>query len=344
MQLLVLDARAIADLLEMPRVIEAVEAAYRAYGEKRAWMPPKVYLTVPEGDFRAMPAYLAGDALPSAAGRDDFQTPPAANGAAAGVKWVNVHPGNPARGGLPTVMGLILLSDPATGAPLALLDGTLITRYRTGAAAAVATRHLARRDARTLGLVGCGGQGATHLLALACVIRPERVWLADARREAAEGLARRFAHLGCRAAGLEEACGADVVTTITPSRTPIVRRAWLREGCHINAMGADAPGKQELDLDVLRDARIIVDDWDQASHSGEINVAVARGLITGPLPTLPDVICAAAPGRTDERQITVFDSTGLAIQDLAVARYVYNEACRRGLGQRIEFAIEARAQ
>lgn len=318
MRILVLDAKAVQSLLVMSQVIDAVEAAFIAYAHGEAHMPPKVYLEVPDGDFRAMPAYVAG---------------------AAGVKWVNVHPQNPLRSGLPTVMALIIYSDPVTGAPLAVLDGTLITRYRTGAAAAVATRRLARPDARTIGLIGCGGQAEAHLLALTAVLSPERVYLADLRRENAERLAARFPHLDCRVVDVETACAADVLSTLTPARQPFVRRAWLAPGCHINAMGADAPGKEELEPDVLLAARIFVDDWEQASHSGEINVPYRQGLLREIAGTLPDLLCDRVAGRTSPTEITIFDSTGLALQDIAVARLVYEEARRRAVGLEVDFAL-----
>lgn len=318
MKLRLIDAQVVGKLIDAATVTETVEAVFRAFGQGEAHMPAKVYLNVPEGDFRAMPAYIPG---------------------AAGVKWINVHTKNPERGTLPTVMGLILYNDPETGRPLALIDGTLITKYRTGAAAAVAARHLARPGARTLGLVGCGGQAEIHLAVVAQALRPEEILLADARRENAERVAAHFPHLPCRVVGIEEACAADVICTLTPSHEPVVRRAWIRPGTHINAMGADAPGKQELETELLLAGRVFVDDWEQASHSGEINVAYHAGRLSAVAGTLPDVLCGRNPGRTSAEEITIFDSTGLAIQDLAVAHGIYQEACRRGAGLEVEFAL-----
>lgn len=318
MKLLILDANAIRNLIDLPEVIAAVEEAFAAYGRGLAKMPPKIYLDVPKGDFRAMPAYLPG---------------------AAGIKWVNVHPDNPKNTSLPTVMGLIIFSDPETGQPLALLDGTLVTRLRTAAAAAVATRHLARKDARTLGIVGCGGQAVTHLQALTQVVHPEAVYLADAAEANARRLAEQFPQFNCVVAPLERACAADVVTTLTPSHAPVVRREWVRRGAHINAMGADAPGKQELEIDLLLAARVFVDDWVQASHSGEINVAHSRGLIHEPAATLPEVVVGRQAGRTSDDEITIFDSTGLAIQDLATAQRIVRAARKSGAGVEVEFAL-----
>ncbi len=157
----------------------------------------------------------------------------------------------------------------------------------------------------------------------------------DRRAEVAEAFA---AEVGGRAATAPEACGCDIVCTATPSRRPVVERAWIGPGTHINALGADGPGKQELDGAILRDARIVIDDPHQAEGGGEINVPLARGelAMTDVHATLGEVIAGARAGREGD-EITVFDSTGLAIQDVAVARIVYDEAERAGLGRRIDF-------
>lgn len=321
MQVRWLDAKDILTLIDTPHVIDAVQSAFLAFGNGTAHMPSKVYLDVPKGDFRAMPAALPG---------------------VAGIKWVNVHPGNHEhQPPLPTVMAMILLSDPETGAPLAVMDGTLITRFRTGAAAAVATRALARKDARTLGIIGCGGQAESHLRALLEVVPQAEVLLADARREAAEQLAALFPNNVSHLVSAEEAAGADVVTTLTASRKPFVQKAWIKPGAHINAMGADAQGKQECMTDLTLSARVFVDDWAQASHSGEINNPVHEGLLTqGQLAgMLSDVLCGKKPGRTSDSEITLFDSTGLAIQDMAVASRVYAAAVAQGKGQLLELSV-----
>lgn len=305
-------------LLTMAHAVDAVEAAFAAHGRGEALMPAKVYLELEahDGDFRAMPSYLAG---------------------AAGVKWVNSHPRNPERHGLPAVMGLYVLSDPASAAPLAILDATLLTALRTGAAAGVASRHLAAGPPATLGLVGCGVQ-ARYLLEAHRVVFPAgfEVLVADARPEAARALAQAE---GGRAVTVEEASACDIVCTSTPTRSPIVRRPWLAARAHVNAMGADAPGKQELDPGILDDAAVFIDDAHQAFSSGEVNVPLRTGRmkeenIQG---TLGDVIVGAHPGRGDHA-ITVFDSTGLAIQDLALASLAHELARAAGLGAEIDWA------
>ncbi|WP_437964679.1 ornithine cyclodeaminase family protein [Sorangium sp. So ce260] len=314
---LLLSQSDVVSLLAMDAAIAAVEAAFVAHGRGEAAMPPKVYLGLPahDGDLRAMPAYADG---------------------AAGVKWVNSHPKNPARFGLPSVMGLYILSDPATAAPLAVMDATRLTAVRTGAAAAIASKHLARPNPRTLGFIGCGVQARFLLDAHRAVYGDQlEVLTADVSREASERFA---AEAGGRAVSVEEASGCDILCTSTPARAPVVQRAWVRPGVHINAMGADAPGKQELDPEILREARVIIDDWAQATESGEVNVPLHEGAlhrehIQG---TLGEVVAGKLAGRRDAA-ITVFDSTGLAIQDVALARVIYAAARERGAGTAFDF-------
>jgi len=309
---LLLSKSDVGALLTMEATITAVEAAFLAHGRGETQMPPKVYLALDafDGDLRAMPAYVAG---------------------AAGVKWVNSHPHNPERHGLPAVMGLYILSDPATAFPLAIMDATLITAMRTGAAAAIASKHLARPGARTLGLVGCGVQARYLLDAHRATFGSTlEVLAADVSVEASERFARES---GGRAVSIEEASGCDIVCTATPCRAPVVSRAWVRPGAHLNAMGADAHGKQELDPAILRDGRVVIDDWAQATESGEVNVPLHDGTLSRDAihATLGEVIAGKRPGR-EHADITVFDSTGLAVQDAAVARVVYAAARERGAG------------
>ena len=301
----------------MESAVAAVENAFAAHGRGEALMPPKVYIEIPEhcGDFRARPAYLAG---------------------AAGLKWVNCHPENRARHGKPTVRGLYLLSDPATAEPLAVMDATWLTALRTGAAAGVAAKHLARSDSRTVGFVGCGAQARTMLDALRVVLGPMEIVAADSSAEAAEAFA---AGLDGRVGTIQEASACDIVCTATPSTTPIIERDWIRPGTHLNAMGADAHGKQELDPRILQEGLVVVDDIAQAKGSGEINVPLRdRQINLEDLhASLGEVIAGLEPGRTSEDQITVFDSTGLAIQDVALARVIYDAARERGIGRSVDF-------
>ena len=295
----------------MDVAVEAVAAAFAAHGRAETQMPAKVYLEFPtyNGDLRAMPAAMG-----------DY----------AGLKWVNSHPDNPSLHGLPSVMGLYILSDPATAQPLALLDATLLTAVRTGAAAAVASKHLSARHA-TLGLVGCGVQ-ADFLVEAHRVYFPDvEIVAADRDAAAAERVAERWRG---RVGTVGEAAACDIVCTATPSRRPLVGRADLRPGVHINAMGADAAGKQELDPRILKAGLVFVDDWVQASHSGEINVPLHEGQLAKDdiAGSLCEVIAGRAEGRRNPDDWTVFDSTGLAIQDLALAAALVESARKADVG------------
>ncbi|QQR44535.1 ornithine cyclodeaminase family protein [Myxococcus xanthus] len=314
MPTLILSAKDLRSLYTVELGLTAVERAFRAHGLGESLMPPKVYLSLPsyDGDFRAMPAFLDG---------------------AAGVKWVNAHPRNPEKHGLPTVRALYILSDPDTASPLAILDGTLLTAWRTGAAGGVASKFLAKKQPRTLGLVGCGVQARVLIDSHRALFGDSlELLLADTSEAAAKALQ---AEKGGRIVSTQGACGADIVCTATPARVPVVKREWFQPGAHINAMGADAPGKQELDARLLTEGRVFIDDTEQALHSGEVNVPLHDGLlrpeqIAG---TLGEVVSGKKPGRTRATEITVFDSTGLALQDVALARALYDAALARGLGQ-----------
>jgi len=289
-------------------------------------MPAKIYLDVPGyGDFRAMPAYIPSIGT-------------------AGIKWVNVHPGNPEHG-LPTVMATILVNDPRTGVILAIMDGTYITDMRTGAAGGIAAKYLAK-DPGVVGLIGSGHQAWTQMLAYRSVFgdRIRQVKVYSRRIEHAEALARRIEkYMGydakaCKTA--REAADAGIVATVTPAREPILEPDWIRPGTHINAIGADAPGKQELFTGLTLKARVYVDSVEQASHSGEINVPWSQGLMSEKMlaGTLGAVITGKARGRTGD-EITVFDSTGLSIQDMAVAHIAYEKALKAGRGVEFDFYI-----
>jgi len=303
---LLLDRNAIQSLLKMSDVINVVEEAFREWAEGRANMPPKAYLLVEHGDFRAMPATLPG---------------------CAGVKWVNSHPLN-ASHSLPTVMAVLIYNDPETGYPLAIMDGTLITAYRTGATTAVASKYLARQDSRTLGIVGTGCQAYTQILAHAELFELTSINAFDVSTAATDKLIRSLPGYPIRKCSLEDALSSDIVCTLTPSRSPIVKREWIVAGTHINAIGADAAGKEELEPSILKDALVVVDDVRQASLGGEINVPVTKGLFTVNeiYATLAEVLVGKKKGRIDDNVITIFDSTGVAIEDLAVAKLIFDKA------------------
>ena len=325
MDILWLSEEEVSSLLTMDEAILAVEEAFREHGLGTAQMPPKSYLhyTKYQGDLRTMPAYLEGmDAT--------------------GVKVVNVHPDNPARG-IPTVMAVVILHSPKTGAPTAVMGGTFLTNMRTGAAGAVAARYLARKGSRRVGLLGAGAQARTQLLGIAKTFDIEKVSIADVSPERCRSLvdwAKSFlAAEYFISSDIRDICDADILVTTTPSRSPLVKDEWISPGTHINAIGADAAGKEELDPAILKRSKVVVDDIVQASHSGEVNVPLGEGLLApGEIyGTIGEVVAGKVPGRMDDEEVTVFDSTGLAIQDVATAMGVYSRALARGLGTRLPF-------
>jgi len=314
METLLLDSDDVRENAPMAEVVPAVEAAFAAYHRGDAQMPPKSYLDLPQydGDFRSMPAYLDSG---------DWD--------AAAVKWVNSHPKNPERHDLPTVMGVVIYSDPRTAFPLAVMDGRELTMRRTGAAAAVATDHLAIPEARSLGIVGVGAQAYSQLRAIAAVRDIEEVVVSDVDEERVAAFVEAFEdEFAVRGGSIAEAAACDVLSTVTPVEEPIVPREAVSPHTHVNAMGADAPGKHELADELLLAATVVIDDWDQCTHSGEINVPYTAGTLADDdvAATLGAVVAGDGPGRTAREEITVFDSTGLAIQDVAAAHVVYEHA------------------
>jgi alanine dehydrogenase len=276
--------------------IEHVRAAFAAHHAGEWTMPAKVYLDAPpHGDFRAMPALGGGFAM---------------------LKWISSFPRNPAAHGLPTVMGVVCLSDAATSAPRMLLDARAVTALRTGAVAAVAAQALARAGAASVGVIGCGLHGAWAARCLAAAGYTGGV-CADPRPEAAAALADELGwHTGERA----QALACDVVCCVTPGHEPVVTVADLRPGLHLNMLGADGPGKAEAEVDAVIRCALFCDEWAQASHGGELTGAVAAGRVGREAVTdLGAVLAGAAPGRSGPDAVTLFDSTGLAIQDLAIA-------------------------
>ena len=276
-------------------------------------MPCKIYLDLPQyhGDFRAMPAYIDGSA---------------------GMKWVSVYPDN-RQYNLPAVMALIILSDPNDSYPLAIMDGTHITNMRTAAAGGVAVKYLARKNSSVIGMVGAGKQAETQLQAISEVL-PEikEVKVFSLSLEMSRGFAREMGNKLdldiCPVETVKAAADADVVVTTTYATSPIVLKQHIKPGTHINAIGVDAEGKQELEAALLSGARVIIDDLEQACHSGEINVPLSRGQfkVEDIYCSLGEVIAGMKKGRESDTEITVFDSTGLAIQDIVCAKLAYEKA------------------
>lgn len=327
MKTLVLSENEVKKVVSLKETITAVESAFKMKGLGMAQMPSKQYLFMEKynGDLRTMPAYLE---------QIDAVT----------VKVVNSHPDN-RKHGLPSVMATIILVDPKTGAPLAIMGGTQITALRTGAAGAVAAKYLANPNPKTVCLVGAGTQARTQLIGLQKVfgtIEKVRVW--DINNEASEKyvqeMKQKYPELEiCAVETVKKAVKeTDIIVTTTPSRKPLVSTEWVDSGTHINCIGADAPGKQELDPKILLKSKIVVDDWEQGSHGGEINVPVSKGLLKKDdvWGDICEIVAGLKQGRTSTEEITVFTSTGLAIQDTATAHVAYQKALKQKIGTEID--------
>ncbi|MEI7760352.1 MAG: ornithine cyclodeaminase family protein [Thermoleophilia bacterium] len=290
---------------------DAVKAAFIAHACGDWTMHPKLYVTnYPAGDFRAMPALGGGHAL---------------------LKWVTSFPGNPANG-LPTVTGLVLLSDAETGALVALFDAAAVTALRTAAAAVIAAETLCRPGAESTAVIGCGVNGAETVRMFRALGSDVQVWDIDPARAAfvADRLGATVA------ASREEALACDIVVTVTPGRELLFPEGSLADGQHVSMMGADGPGKAEVAVAELVRADLFCDDWEQASHGGEIAAGVAAGVVSREQVTgIGRVLMGEADGRRSGRDITLFDSTGLAIQDLAIAKVAVAKADALDL-QRLE--------
>ena len=304
----VFDGASVLAAISPEEAIERVRDGFVRFAHGEWRMPPKVYLQAApegEGDFRAMPA---------------------AGGGLAVLKWVTSFPGNPARG-LPTVTGVICVSSLTVGEPLALCDARAVTALRTGAVAAVAAQELVREDASTVGMIGCGLHGAWAARCLAAAEYGPGICF-DPDPDAAGRLA---GELGWEVGTLEDALACDVVTCVTPGAEPVVGAADMRPGLHLNMLGADGPGKAEAEAAAVARAELFCDEWEQASHGGELTGAVQAGLVRrDQVRELGAVLTGRAPGRSSPDAVTLFDSTGLAIQDLALCQAVL-EAHRAGV-------------
>jgi alanine dehydrogenase len=298
----VFSARDVEAAVSPALAYDVVRDAFLAHARGEWTMQPKLYVTnYPAGDFRAMPALGGGHAL---------------------LKWVTSFPGNPARG-LPTVSGVVVLSNAETGVIEAILDAGAVTALRTGAAAVIAADVLARADVATAAVVGVGINGRAAVRTFLARGRRVSVWDVDLAR--AEDVA---AELGVPVApSLADALATDVVVTVTPGKDVLLEEGSLEPGQHVSLMGADGPGKAEIAVAELARGKVFCDEWEQASHGGELAAAVAAGAISrGDVTELGAILTEESPGRERDAEITIFDSTGLAIQDLAIAIAAFERA------------------
>jgi alanine dehydrogenase len=317
--------REVLELLSLRECIAAVESAFRLHADGRTLGPGVLGVPAPRGGFHVKAAGLIGQ-------RSYFAAKTNAN-----------FPDNPHRFGLPTIRGTVVLADADTGEPLAMMDSASVTTLRTGAATAVAAKFLARGDSRFASVVGCGAQGEIQLAAIAAVLPLQHVWVFDTERSRAESLAARArTDLGIQVeAGtdLHAALRAsDVCVTCTPSRRAFVPRDAVAPGTFIAAVGADNHGKQELEPALLASSTVVVDVLEQCAEIGELQHVLAGGLMTRDQvhAELGDVVTGRRPGRTDAAEITIFDSSGTALQDVAAAIVVFEKAIALGRGTEVK--------
>jgi ornithine cyclodeaminase/alanine dehydrogenase-like protein (mu-crystallin family) len=318
MSTLVLDQAQVEELLTMPACIELMEETLVALARDELYQPLRSVVRPPgaEGFMGLMPGHRGGEA------------------AAFGLKVVCIFPGNPARG-LDAHQGAVLLFDGETGEVRAIVNASAITAIRTAAVSAVATRALAREDARTLAILGAGVQAKSHVEALRALHDWDRIVVWSRTRAHAEQLGAQVADTA------EDALrDADVVCTTTTSREPIVRREWLKEGAHVNEVGSSIPTTRELDTATMAAAALFVDRRESTlNEAGDYLFAMRDGAI-GPehiRAELGELLVGGVPGRTSPDEITLFKSLGLAVEDLAAADYVYRRAQAAGIGSWVDF-------
>jgi alanine dehydrogenase len=314
-------------LLTMEECIAAVEQAFALAAQGKMLAPGVLGIPSTDGGFHIKAAGLE-------LGRLYFAAKVNAN-----------FPRNMAIRGLPTIQGVIVLCDGTSGSPLAILDSIEITAVRTAAATAVAAKHLARSAADVVTVCGCGNQGRHQILALSRVLKIGRINAFDSDAERASRFAdEMLSELGIAVRSTEDLRTAlresDVIVTCTPSRTPFIRRADIRAGAFIAAVGADSHDKQELDPDVFPGSKVVVDHLEQCATIGDLHHALASDMMkrTDVHAELSEVVSGARPGRIGDDEITIFDSTGTALQDVAAAAVVYEKALRTNAGLRITLA------
>jgi ornithine cyclodeaminase/alanine dehydrogenase-like protein (mu-crystallin family) len=312
-----LSADQVSRLLPMDVAIDLMREAFAALSHGEAVMPDRIQVDAPGGNILFMPAYLPGKAL--------------------SMKAVSTYATNHARG-IPTIQGLVVAFDEATGSPTGVLDARSITALRTGAAGGLAVDLLARPDARSLALIGCGVQGGKQIQAISCVREIDHIRLFDQDRQMAESLADQIARSGqpreCLICGSADKAveEADIVITATPSPTPTFDSRRLEPGTHVTAIGSFQPHTQEIDAALVRRSYVVVEH--AASAWREAGDLIKAG--KQPDAELGQIVSGDADGRQDDQQMTVFKSVGVAIQDTAAATWVLQRAEQQGIGTLVD--------
>lgn len=326
---LLLTRKDVETVLTMPDAIAAVEEGFRQLALGNVIMPQRTVIRIPEyhGLHLGMPAYIGGSE----------------GGGALALKVVTVYPDNPSQYGLPTTLGTLLLNDPRTGALMAIMDAGFLTAMRTGAVSGVATKYLAREDARSVGVFGAGVQARTQLMAV-CQVRPiERALVYDPVQEAREKYAAEMSErlsIPVEPTGDPRACVEnDIIVTASASKTPVFEGVWLAPGTHINGIGSHSPDGRELDTETIRRAKVVPDYAPAClAEAGDLIIPIQEGAITEEHihADLGQVVAGIKPGRESSDEITLFKSVGLAVQDGAAAARVYGLARAAGVGTEIE--------
>ena len=325
---LILSRTDVFDLLSLPECIDAVDRAFRLHAEGRTLGPGVLSVHASGGGFHIKAAGLVGE-------RSYFAAKTNAN-----------FSDNPRRWGLPTIQGTIVLADAENGTPLAIMESGSVTALRTGATTAVAAKYLARPDSRTATVVGCGVQGELQLAAICAALPLRRIMLVDLDHARAEDLAARAAvRHGVETEAVKDVRAAvrdsDVCVTCTTSRRAFLQARDIAAGTFIAAVGADNPEKQELEPSLLASATLVVDVLHQCAEIGELHHALAAGLLTRESvhAELADVVSGRRPGRTRQDEVTIFDSSGTALQDVAAAVAVYEKARASGRGTVVKLDV-----
>ena len=326
METLFLSRSDVESTITMSDAIKAVENGFREKENVEKSVKAWLFFTKQGGDLALWSAYM-----PSLG--------------AAGMKAIGYNTNNPKKG-LPTITAIVTLYDPETSFPICVMDGTSITRIRTGAAGAIAAKYLARKESNKVAILGAGAQGSALLEGLSEVYSLSDVRIYDISKARSVALANSMAgkisgEIVAVDTVKDAVLGADIVSSATPSHEPIVMNEWVSPGTHLNAIGADEPGKEELDPEILKRARIIVDDKAESMRRGETNVPLSKGLIkeSDIYAELSEIIIGTKKGRESDSQVTVFDATGIALEDVATAWEVYIKAKARGVGQSHRFVV-----
>ena len=324
---LLLTRRDVAKLLSIGECVAAVESVFRLHGEGKTATPGILGVHANDGGFHIKAGVLNLD-------RSYFAAKINAN-----------FPENPKRLSLPTIQGLVVLCDGEYGSPLAVMDSIEITIMRTGAATAVAAKWLARPDSKTVTICGCGNQGRVSARALANVFALEKIFAHDVNLAQAKVFASELSHeLGIEVRASEDFGNAvgksEIVVTCTPSKQPLLKKEFVRPGTFIAAVGADSEEKQELEASLLAENKVVVDVLDQCASIGELHHALQHELMTPQdvHADLGQVIAGVNAGRASSDEIIIFDSTGMALQDVVAASIIYEKAVRNDVGIVMDFA------